>query len=81
MSGVVSQKKINQQLLDRKSLARLELNLPESIIKNLSNEKSGTVEIVLFKLRNTIDREIAIRQKIRSKSISSSSSSISLNNN
>jgi hypothetical protein len=75
----VNQKKINQQLLNRKPLAQLGLNLPKSIIKNLSNGKSGTIDIVLFKLRNKIDREIAIRQKIKSKSISSSSS-ISLNN-
>jgi len=77
----LGQKKINWGILNKKVLSRFGLNLPESIINDLSNGKSGTIEIFLFNLRLKIDEELELRQKIPSQSTSSPHQSlISLNN-
>lgn len=77
----ISQKKINWRMLNKKVLSRFGLNVPESIINDLANGKSGTIEIFLSNLRLKIDEELELRQKIQSQSISSPRQSlISLNN-
>jgi hypothetical protein len=65
------QKKINWQVLNKRVLNRIGINLPEAVINNLSNGKAGSIEIFLFNLRLKIDEEIELRQKIGQQSTSS----------
>jgi len=81
VNSSISQKKINWGILNKKVLSKFGINLPESIINDLCNGKSGIIEIFLFNLRLKIDEELELRQKISSQSISSPHQSlISLNN-
>ncbi len=78
----LKQKKINWGMLNKKVLSRFGLNLPETIINDLSNGKPGTIEIFLFNLRLKIDEELELRQKVQSQSTSSPRQSLfSLSNN
>ena len=77
----ISQKKINWGMLNKKVFSRLGLNIPENVIKDLSDGKPGVIEIFLFNLRLKIDEELEARQKSQSQSTSSPRQSlISLNN-
>jgi len=49
------QKMINWGLLNRKVFSRFDLNVPEEVMRNIANGKTGTVEIFLYNLRVKID--------------------------
>lgn len=68
----VNQKKVNWQLLNKKVFNRLGLDLPESMMVDLSREKIGRIEIVLFNIKLKIDEEIELREKVHTQAVSSS---------
>jgi hypothetical protein len=80
-NSAIGQKKVNWGTLNKKVLSQLGINLPETVIKDLSYAKPGAIEIFLFNLRLKIDEEIESRQKTQSQDASSPpQSSVSLNN-
>jgi hypothetical protein len=80
-NSAIGQKKINWTTLNKKVLSQFGINLPDTVIKDLSYGKPGAIEIFLFNLRLKIDEEIETRQKAQSQEASSPHQSLgSLNN-
>jgi hypothetical protein len=80
-SSSFNQKKINWGMLNKKVLSHLGLNLPQTIVNDLSNGKPGTIEIFLFNLKLKLDEELQLRQKIKQQNAFSPRQSLfSLNN-
>ncbi|CAF1054863.1 unnamed protein product [Rotaria magnacalcarata] len=69
-------KKINWGQLNKRILCPLNLDLPDKIIIDLCNGKPGVVEVFLFKLRQKIDEELELRQKLESQLLPSPNQSL-----
>lgn len=78
-ANAFNQKKINWGMINKKVLRQLGLDVPEKIIIDLCNGKSGVVEIFLFHLRFKIDEELELRQKAQQQLSSPHQSFTSLN--
>ncbi|CAF0727240.1 unnamed protein product [Adineta steineri] len=57
------QKLTNWGLLNRKVLCRLDLNVPEPIMRGICLGRTGLVEIFLYNLRNQIDENLPQQQQ------------------
>lgn len=68
-------------MLNKKVLNKIRLNVPESILNDLANGKTGIIEKFLFNLRLKIDEELEFRKRIRSQNNSSPHQSLILLNN
>ncbi|CAF1116597.1 unnamed protein product [Adineta ricciae] len=55
-SGSISQKKVNWGILNKKVFERLGILIPENVINDVCNAKSGAIELVLFNLKSKINQ-------------------------